>query len=61
MIVISRMKDEGIVIGDNIVITIKEIQGDEIRLDVEHPSGVPVEKRGCSGTIEQMVETSPQP
>ena len=59
MIVISRMKDEGIVIGDDIVITITEIQGDDIRLDIERPQGVPVKKR-IGETIEQMVETLPQ-
>ncbi len=61
MIVISRMKDEGIVIGDDIVITVTEIQGDDIRIDIERPPGVLVEKREISETIEQMVETSPQP
>ena len=61
MIVISRMKDQGIVIGDDIVITVTEIGGDEIRLNVEHPPGVRVKKREISETIEQMVETSPQP
>ncbi len=60
MIVISRMKDEGIVIGDDIVITVTEIQGDDIRLDIERPPGVPVKKRVVGETIEQMVETSPQ-
>jgi carbon storage regulator len=59
VIVISRMKDEGIVIGDDIVITVTEIQGDDIRLDIERPPGVPVKKR-VGETIEQMVETSPQ-
>ena len=59
MIVISRMKDEGIVIGDDIVITVTEIQGEDIRLDIERPQGVSVKKR-VGETIEQMVETSPQ-
>ncbi len=60
MIFLSRMKDEGIVIGDDIVITVTEIQGDDIRLDIERPPGVPVKKRVVGETIEQMMETSPQ-
>ena len=60
MIVISRMKDEGIVIGDDIVVTVTEIQGDDIRLHIERPPGTPVEKRAVGETVEQMMETSPQ-
>ena len=57
VIVISRMKDEGIVIGDDIVVTVTEIQGDDIRLHIERPPGVPVKKRAVGETIEQVVET----
>jgi sRNA-binding carbon storage regulator CsrA len=53
------MKDQGIVIGDDIVITVTEIQGDDIRLDIKRPPGTPVEKRVVGETVEQMVETSP--
>ena len=59
MIVISRMKDEGIVIGDGIVITVTEIQGDDIRLDIERPQDVSVKKR-VGETIEQVAEALPQ-
>jgi carbon storage regulator len=59
VIVISRMKDEGIVIGDDIVITVTEIQGDNIGLDIERPPGVPVKKR-VGETIEQAAEALPQ-
>jgi carbon storage regulator len=55
------MKDEGIVIGDGVVITVMEIQGDEVRLSIEHPPGVPVEKKEVCEAVEQGVETSPPP
>ncbi len=61
MIVISCTKDEAIVIGDDIVITVTGIQGDDVRLNIKRPQGGLVEKREISETIEQMVETSPQP
>ena len=35
MIVISRMKDEGIVIGDNIVVRILNVTGDTVELCIE--------------------------
>jgi sRNA-binding carbon storage regulator CsrA len=54
------MKDEGIVIGDGIVVTVKEIQGDKIQLNIEHPPGVMVEQRDAFDSIEQVAETSPQ-
>jgi carbon storage regulator len=60
VIVISRMKDEGIVIGDDIVITVTQIEGDDIRLDIKHPTEVPVKKRVAGEIIEQVAEPSPQ-
>ena len=33
MLVLSRQRDESIVIGDDIVITIVDIRGDKVRLD----------------------------
>lgn len=42
MIVMSRRQDEQIVIGDNIVITIVDIRGDEVRLAIDTPSEAPV-------------------
>ena len=44
MIVISRMKNEGIVLGDDITLTVIEIRGDKVRLGVEHPKGVTVHR-----------------
>ena len=34
MLVLSRKRDESIVIGDNIVITIIEVRGDKVRLGI---------------------------
>ncbi|HHY23065.1 MAG TPA: carbon storage regulator, partial [Clostridiaceae bacterium] len=35
MLVLTRKKDQSIVIGDNIEITILEIQGDQVRIGVD--------------------------
>ena len=44
MLVLSRKRDERIVIGDNIVITVVEIRGDKVRLGIEAPLDVPVHR-----------------
>ena len=44
-IVISRKKDEAIVIGDNIVITVIEIRGDKVRLGVDCPPEMPFHRK----------------
>lgn len=45
MLVLSRKKDESIVIRDDIVITVVEVRGDKVRLGIEAPKEVPVHRR----------------
>lgn len=45
MLVLSRKKNESIVINDDIKIVIVEIRGDKVRLGVEAPKEVPVHRR----------------
>lgn len=45
MLVLSRKKNESIVINDNIVITVVEVRGDKVRLGIEAPKEVPVHRR----------------
>ena len=45
MLVLSRKKDESIVINDDIIIVVVEIRGDKVRLGVEAPKEVPVHRR----------------
>lgn len=40
MLVLSRRKDEGIVISDGITITVSEIRGDRVRLAISAPDSV---------------------
>jgi carbon storage regulator len=44
MLVLSRKKDEAIVINDAIRIVVVEIRGDKVRLGVEAPREVPVHR-----------------
>jgi carbon storage regulator len=45
MLVLSRKKDESIVINNDITIVVVEIRGDKVRLGVEAPKDVPVHRR----------------
>jgi carbon storage regulator len=45
MIVIHRVKDEGIIINDEIILTVIEVREDEVRLRIEYPEGVAVHRQ----------------
>ena len=42
MLILSRKKNESIIINDDITIIVVEIRGDKVRLGVEAPKEVPV-------------------
>ena len=44
MLVLSRKKDESIVINNDIRIVVVEIRGDKVRLGVEAPKEIPVHR-----------------
>lgn len=44
MLVLSRKKNESIVIANDIVITVVEIRGDKVRLGIVAPKDVPVHR-----------------
>lgn len=45
MLVFSRKKNEQIMIGEHIVVTVVDIRGDKVRLGIEAPKEVPVHRR----------------
>ena len=60
MLVLSRKRDERIVIGDNIVITVVEVRGDKVRLGIEAPSEVPVHRQEVLDAMKRAADTSQQ-
>ena len=45
MLVLSRQKDETIIIGDDIEITVVDIRGDKVRLGVSAPKSISVHRK----------------
>jgi carbon storage regulator len=53
MLVLSRKKNESIVINDSITIVVVEIRGDKVRLGVEAPKEVPVHRKEVYDAIKR--------
>ena len=45
MLVLTRKKNESIVIGDNIEITVVDIQGDQVRIGINAPKNVSIHRK----------------
>ena len=54
MLVLSRKKDESIVINDSIIVTVVEIRRDKVRLGFEAPKDVPIHRREVYEAIKQV-------
>ena len=53
MLVLSRHRDESIMIGDDIVLTIVDIRGDKVRLGIDAPQDIPVHRREVYDAIQR--------
>ena len=53
MLVLSRQRDESIMIGDTIVITIVDIRGDKVRLGIVAPADIPVHRQEVYDAIQR--------
>ncbi|EMI40998.1 MULTISPECIES: carbon storage regulator CsrA [Pirellulaceae] len=58
MLVLSRKKNESIVINNDIRIVVVEIRGDKVRLGVEAPREVPVHRHEVYEAIQRSNEAS---
>ena len=57
MLVLSRKKNESIVINNDITIVVVEIRGDKVRLGVEAPKEVPVHRQEVYDAIQRNGST----
>ncbi|MFN9954662.1 MAG: carbon storage regulator CsrA [bacterium] len=53
MLVLSRKKNESIVINNDITVVVVEIRGDKVRLGIEAPKEVPVHRREVFDAIQR--------
>ena len=60
MLVLSRQRDETIMIGDDIEITIVDIRGEKVRLGINAPPHVPVHRKEVYEAIKREKEASAQ-
>ena len=53
MLVLSRQRDESIMIGDEVEITIVDVRGDKVRLGITAPKSIPVHRREIYDAIQR--------
>jgi len=53
MLVLSRQKDESIVIGDDVEVTIVDIRGNKVRLGITAPKNISVHRREVYDAIQR--------
>ena len=53
MLVLSRGRDESIMIGDKVVVTIVDIRGDKVRLGIQAPGEIPVHRQEVYEAIQR--------
>jgi carbon storage regulator len=60
MLVLSRKKNESIVINNDVIVTVVEIRGDKVRLGIVAPKEVPVHRQDVYDAIHgKETETPP--
>lgn len=56
MLVLSRHRDESIIIGDDIVVTVVDIRGDKVRLGIQAPAHISVHRQEIYDAIQREKE-----
>lgn len=60
MLVLSRHRDESIMIGDDVVVTIVDIRGDKVRLGIDAPTSIPVHRQEVYEAIQRENQQASQ-
>ena len=56
MLVLSRQKDESIMVGDEVEITIVDVRGDKVRLGITAPRSIAVHRKEVYNAIQREKE-----
>ncbi|MCA9430546.1 MAG: carbon storage regulator CsrA, partial [Candidatus Omnitrophica bacterium] len=60
MLVLSRKKDEVIMVGDDIEITLVDIRGDQVKIGVSAPRSVSIHRKEIYDAIQQENKAAAQ-
>ena len=58
MLVLSRQRDETIMIGDEVQVTVVDIRGDKVRLGITAPPHIPVHRKEVYEAIKRENEAA---
>jgi len=61
MLVLSRQRDESIMIGDDVEIIIVDVRGDKVRLGITAPRSIPVHRREIYDAIQREKNDPKEP
>ena len=61
MLVLSRQRDESIMIGDDVEIIIVDVRGDKVRLGITAPKSIPVHRREIYDAIQREKAEKKEP
>ena len=61
MLVLSRQRDESIMIGDDVEIIIVDVRGDKVRLGITAPKSIPVHRREIYDAIQREKNEKKEP
>ncbi len=61
MLVLSRQRDESIMIGDDVEIIIVDVRGDKVRLGITAPKSIPVHRREIYDAIQREKAQKKEP
>lgn len=54
MLVLSRIKDESVLVGDDVEIMIVDVRGDKVRLGITAPKSIPVHRKEVLQAINKL-------
>ncbi|MBN2020745.1 MAG: carbon storage regulator CsrA [Sedimentisphaerales bacterium] len=60
MLVLSRQKDESIMIGDDVEVTIVDVRGDKVRLGITAPKSISVHRKEVYEAIQREKKEAQQ-
>jgi len=61
MLVLSRKKDESIIINDHIRVTVVEVRGDKVRIGIDAPKDVAVHRQEVYEAIQNQRKNASEP